>query len=88
MRARPAIAAFFVAAGLALGGLGAACAPARAEAFEDAVEPVPDDAVEPAEYLQDMVPADDPAQEARLRALVDEMVAARLAGIRGRAISR
>jgi hypothetical protein len=37
--------------------------------------------VEPAQYLEESVLHEDPEQEARLRALVDELVAARLAGI-------
>ena len=37
--------------------------------------------IEEAQYLEDSILHQDPAQEAQLRALVDEMVAARLAGI-------
>lgn len=40
-----------------------------------------DEGVEPAQYLAESLTHEDPAQEAQLQALVDQMVAARLAGI-------
>jgi len=58
------------------------CAPAQAEPFDDFVadsEPVEE--VEPVQYLEEAITHTDPEQEARIQALVDQAVAARLAGI-------
>ncbi|NBW97144.1 MAG: hypothetical protein EBR28_10540 [Planctomycetia bacterium] len=73
MRARPAIAVVVATAGFL--AFAAENRPARvcAASFEEAVEP--------AQYLEEALTHEDPEQEARLRALVDAMVAARLAGI-------
>ena len=73
MRARLATAVLFAIACLAAGWLAGAATLTRAASF--------DDAVEPSQYLTEPLTHEDPEQEARLRALVDEMVAARLAGI-------
>ena len=71
MRARLAT-AVTVAICLALAGLGAASLAGAGSPADD---------VEPAQYLTEPLTQEDPAQEARLQALVDELVAARLAGI-------
>ena len=62
--------------------------PLRAEATSANIAPPladsPDDdelAIEQTQYAEEALTHEDPEQEARLRALVDEMVAARLAGI-------
>jgi len=73
MRARLATAVLVAIACLAGWGL-TGIAPAARAASVDA-------AVEQSQYLTEPLTHEDPAQEARLEALVDEMVAARLAGI-------
>ncbi|MFM8436605.1 MAG: hypothetical protein ACKOBP_14945, partial [Planctomycetia bacterium] len=72
MRARPSPAVLVAAACLAT-GLAGGIPDARSASFDDAVEPT--------QYLTEPLTHEDPEQEARLQALVDEMVAARLAGI-------
>ena len=95
MRACPAKFVFLAAACIAAWGLEPCCAPARADAFDDAAlfpagrpapsqDPADDgprDAIETAQFVEESLAPEDPAQEARLQALVDQMVAARLAGI-------
>jgi len=73
MRSCPATAVLVVVACLA------ACVPAGSSASCHAASF--DEAVESTQYLTEPLTHEDPAQEARLQALVDEMVAARLAGI-------
>ena len=82
-----------IAARLLLGwAFVAACASARGDSFDDlslhaegrtasAVPEQADGQVEPVQYLEESLLHEDPEQEARIRALVDEMVTARLAGI-------
>ena len=68
----------FLSAGFSLACLLlVATAPSRA----DEVGPPPEDDVEQAQYLEEALTHEDPAQEARIRELVDEAVEARLAGI-------
>ncbi|MEI6241582.1 MAG: hypothetical protein WCR51_14445, partial [Planctomycetia bacterium] len=85
MRASPLT---IVLVALATCGLRGASEPVRAGAFDDAAlfsdrptAVATADEVEPAQYVQDALAHEDPAQEARVEALVDQMVAARLAGI-------
>ncbi|MEI6506584.1 MAG: hypothetical protein WCO90_12010, partial [Planctomycetota bacterium] len=68
----------FLSAGFSLACLLlVATAPSRA----DEVGPPPEDDVEQAQYLEEALTHEDPAQEARIRELVDEAVEAQLAGI-------
>jgi hypothetical protein len=55
-------------------------APEPGEAWDESAE-VAEPEVEEAGYLQDAIPFEDPAQEAMVQALVDQAVAARLAGM-------
>ena len=54
--------------------------PEPGEAWDEPAE-VAEPEVEEAGYLQDAIPFEDPAQEALVQELVDQAVAARLAGI-------
>jgi len=70
---------------LAAGAMAFACAVARGDLYEQLAAP-PDEPqagaeAEPVQYLEESLTHVDPAQEAELQALVDEAVAARLAGI-------
>ncbi len=73
----PAVAAI-VMAGLLSSPLPAADAPVPTATVLGEGDPAD---VEPAQYLEESLLHEDPEQEARIRALVDELVAARLAGI-------
>ena len=55
------------------------CRDAWSDAWDGPPAPEPD--VEQAQYLEEALTHEDPAQEARIQALVDQAVAARLAGI-------